>query len=462
MLIIQLSKRGRWQPLLPRTRWSSCCCAKILPIGCFSLLVAFLIGCGPNPALDRPAAREVSTDAIVTVSHGFKEPQPNAYREQRKVENSIVIGLDADMTSGSAQAGEAIRRGVVLAIDEVNAAGGLLGRPLELVVRDHRGNPERGVDNIVEFSEMRDVIAVVGGIHTPVALRELETIHEKQMIYLGPWAAGTPIVANSYSPNFVFRVSVRDEYAGEFLVQSAMDRGLRKLGLLLEQTGWGRSNEKAVKSALQQHGLAPVGLEWFNWGDDDMTENLQRLRQAGAEAVIFVGNPLEGKVAVDSMAQLESTQRMPIISHWGVSGGDFAKLTEASLEKVDLTFLQTYSFITPPHPERNQRIFSAYAKRFHGCQSPRDVFSPVGTAHAYEIVMMLAAAIKQVETIDRSAVREALENLESYTGIIRDYSPPFRRDHHDALTADDFVMARYASDGAIEPVLAKRAVEPSE
>ncbi len=68
---------------------------------------------------------------------------------------------------------------------------------------------------------MSNVVAILGGIHTPVAMDELKTIHELQMIYLGPWAAGTPVVKNGHSPNYVFRVSVRDEYAGAFLVGSA-------------------------------------------------------------------------------------------------------------------------------------------------------------------------------------------------------------------------------------------------
>jgi len=102
--------------------------------------------------------------------------------------NAIVIGLDADMSSGNAEAGEAIRRGIVLALDELHRAGGLLGRPLQLVVRDHQGNPARGVDNMEAFARMDNLVAVVGGIHSPVALAELETVHRHRLIFLVPWA----------------------------------------------------------------------------------------------------------------------------------------------------------------------------------------------------------------------------------------------------------------------------------
>ena len=71
-----------------------------------------------------------------------------------------------------------IRRGAHIAIEEINRNGGVLGRKLQLEVRDHRGNPARGVDNILEFSAMQNVIAVLGGLHTPVAMQELKTIHQ--------------------------------------------------------------------------------------------------------------------------------------------------------------------------------------------------------------------------------------------------------------------------------------------
>ena len=118
----------------------------------------------------------------------FITPRANSTTEP------LIIGIDADLSAVAIEGGVAISRGVELAVDEINAAGGILGRKLKVISKDHRGNPARGVFNINQFSEMPHLLAVVGGVHTPVVLAEIEVIHEKNILMLVPWAAGTPIV----------------------------------------------------------------------------------------------------------------------------------------------------------------------------------------------------------------------------------------------------------------------------
>jgi len=366
--------------------------------------------------------------------------------------NGIVIGLDADMSGGAASGGEAIRRGILLAIDEINARGGVLGRPLELEVRDHRGNPARGVDNIAAFARTPDLVAVIGGVHTPVALAELDLLHQEEILFLVPWAAGTPIVANGFRPNFVFRVSVRDEFAGGFLIDQVLARGFSRPGLLLERTGWGRSNDKAMQTALQQRDQPAAPVAWFNWGARTLKPQLDALAASGADVVLLVSNPREGAVAVRDMAGLADDARLPIVSHWGITGGDFASSVRDDVARIDLTFLQTFSFFRPPFPERAERVLAAYCARFVPCTGPADVISPVGTAHAYDLTHLLARAIARAGSIDRRRVRTAMERLDRYEGLVRVYDPPFAPDRHDALTRSDFQLSRFGTDGAILPL----------
>ncbi len=363
----------------------------------------------------------------------------------------LIIGIDADMSGGSAQSGEAIHRGAVLAVNEINAAGGILGRPVTLEVRDHRGNPARGVMNMEAFAAMPDLLAVIGGLHTPVALEELALVHQHEIIFLIPWAAGTPIVDNGYDPNFVFRVSVRDEYAGAFLMEKTLAAGYRRPGLLLEQTGWGRSNEKAMVQALEQRGMRVAGVQWFHWGVRDMSYQLESLLAADADVVLLVANAPEGLVALRSMANLTPARRLPLVSHWGITGGDFPLKAGESLNAVDLFFLQTFSFLAPSRPQAAEHLLTLYRQTFGDTRPPEQLPAPPGTAHAYDLIHLLARATDQAGTPDRAAVQRALQRLEEHAGVMRHYAPPFTPERHDALIAADFMIACFGMEGAIVP-----------
>ena len=174
--------------------------------------------------------------------------------------------------------------------------------------------------------------------------------------------------------------------------------------------------------------------------------------ESDADGVVLVCNPLEGVALVEAMAARPADQRVPILSHWGITGANFAELAQESLAHVDLSMLQTHSFLRPRFPERSARLYDAYAARFPDCESPRDVFSPVGTAHAYDLVHLLAVAVENAGTLERKKVRDAMEGKFVYQGVLKNYENPFSPSHHDALDAKDFILAEFADDGAIQPI----------
>lgn len=370
----------------------------------------------------------------------------------------IVIGLDADMSSVAAEGGEAIRRGAAIAIDEINEKGGLLGRKLALTVKDHRGNPARGVDNIHEFARDTNLVAVLGGVHTPVALRELEAVHQHGMPFLVPWAAGTSIIDNGFEPNFAFRLSVRDEHAGAFLVDQALSHGHSRLALLLEQTPWGKSNYEAMTNALKARSRPAPIVEWFNWGTDDFVSQIESFLRAKADVILLVANAPEGAALVRTLAALPTAQRLPIISHWGIAAGDFPALAGPALEKVRLHFLQTFSFFNPPEPERAVQVLNRSCRLFDRCD-PVDMGPAVGVAHAYDLVHLLGRAIQLAGAADRGLIRDALERVRDYSGLTGNLSRPFTPGRHDALDSSNFQLGYFDGKRTIRPLKTIRRPE---
>ena len=363
----------------------------------------------------------------------------------------VKIGLSAAVSGGSAASGEAIKRGLQIAIDEINAKGGVLGgRKLELVVRDDEGNPQKGVTIARELVEREKVVAVFGGLHTTVALAQVPVWHELKTPYMGAWAAGTNITRNGQTPNYVFRVSANDDYVDRFLSRYAMETMKKsKPGLLLENTPWGQSNETGLTKWFGEKGIKAVGVERFNWGDPDMSPQLLRLKNAGADHIVLVANAPEGAQVLRSKAKLGWDTAM--ISHWGISGGRFAELTGDLSEGV--TFLQTYTFFGKQN-ERGQYVLRMLREK-HGIKEPGDVIAPVGTANAYDGLHLVALAIEQAGATDGSKVRDALESLKSeYKGLIKSYKRPFTAEQHDALTDEDYVMVVWKG-GKIVPVASR-------
>jgi branched-chain amino acid transport system substrate-binding protein len=365
----------------------------------------------------------------------------------------IYIGLDADLSAVAKDGGIAIKRGALIAIEEINNNGGVLGRPFSLIEKDHRGNPARGIANIKAFAQQESLVAVLGGVHTPVAMKELPIIHQHQIIYLDPWAAGTPIIDNGFDPNFAFRVSVRDAEAGKVLIGYAKKRGLKRIGLLLERTGWGRSNESSMTAAANANGVEVAGVEWFNWGQKDVSKQIAALVDLDIDGFALVANSPEGAVIGKQILLNPAAAKLPIISHWGVAGGAFVEMLGLeNLNKLDISVLQTYSFVKPYNVAINKKVISAYRRMFDPNATENSVTAAVGVAHAYDLVHLLAMAIKKAKSIDRSVVRASLETLGEYEGLVKRYTAPFGDGLHDALLAKDYIIARFDALGRIVPV----------
>jgi len=362
----------------------------------------------------------------------------------------VKVALVAAMSGGSALSGEAIKRGLTIAIDEINARGGVLGgSKLELVIRDEEGNPSKGVTAARDVIEREKAVAVFGGLHSPVGLAMLPVFHELKVPYVGTWAAATNITRNGRTPNFMFRVSANDDIVDHFLAKHVVEKlGKKKPGVILENTPWGASNQEGLTKWLGKLGAPAVGFEKFNWNDPDMSPQLLRLKNGGADAIVMVANAPEGAQVVRSRAKIGWD--VPTVSHWGISGGRFSELTGELSESV--VFVQTYSFFGK-QSDVGERVIGALKAKY-GLKGPEDILAPVGTANAYDAMQLVALALDKAGAADGAKLRDALENLGEYRGLIKTYRKPFTSEEHDALTENDYILVTWRQ-GKIVPVASK-------
>jgi branched-chain amino acid transport system substrate-binding protein len=360
----------------------------------------------------------------------------------------IYIGLDAEFGRKTGTADDAIKQGMLIAINEINLKGGLLGgRKLALKETDNRSVPARGIQNVKELAEMPDVVALFCGRFSTVVIETIDNVHKYGIPLLDPWAASDKIVDNGHTPNYVFRLSLRDSWAAPAMLSYAKSRGFRNIGLLIPNISWGRGNNEILNKTIPTYGMKNAGTQWYNYGETTLVDKYLALKKSGAEVVVFVGSETEGAVLAKEVAALPKKDRLPLISHWSITGSDFPALTGSALQSIDLAVVQTYSFIDAKGKKVGQVL--AAAKNQFGKKSVAEIVSPVGLAHAYDLTHILALAITKAGTTDRQAVRNALEKVTNYDGLIKFYKQPFTENRHEALTQDDVFMARYAKDGTI-------------
>jgi len=364
-----------------------------------------------------------------------------------KAEDNLKIGLVAALSGQSAKSGEAITRGLTIAIDEINADGGILGRQVELLRRDDESNPNKGLLAARELVQKEEVAVLFGGLDTPVSLAIVPLANRMKFPFMGVWAAGTPITKNGAEENYVFRVSAVDELVDEALVQYGIDKyGMEKPGMILINNPWGESNEKGFRKALESRNMKWAGIERVESNDTDMVPQLSRLKDSGADSLLMVANVAPSAQVVKSLDRMGWD--VPIISHWGPAGGRFTELAGENGDKVH--FIQTFTFVEN-QKGKGADVMAALKKRYPEIQDLADVTPAVGIANAYDAMHLTALAIENAGSTDGPAIRQGYYDVSRYQGLIKTYSNPFSPDQHDAIGPDDYVFTHFV-DGRIVPL----------
>ncbi len=366
-------------------------------------------------------------------------------------QETIKIGLVTALSGQSARAGEAITRGLSVAIDELNAKGGVLGRKFELVRRDDEATPAKGVIAARELIFKEKVAVLFGGLDTPVSMAIVPIANAEKVPLMGPWAAGTAITRNGANPNFVFRVSAVDELVDKAMLQYAQKTFNTKTpGMILVNNPWGESNEKGLSAALAAKNMKAAGIEKFEGNDVDVVPQLTRLKSAGADTLFLVGNVGPSSQVVKSLDRMG--WKVPVVSHWGPAGGRFTELAGASAKEVH--FVQTYSFFGKQSPV-GEKVLKMLMAKYPDIKGAGDVTPAVGVANAYDAMHLVALAIQKAGGTGGDAIRQGFYKVDAYDGLIKKYAKPFTPDNHDAVGENDYVWTHFI-DNQILPVAMKK------
>jgi branched-chain amino acid transport system substrate-binding protein len=345
----------------------------------------------------------------------------------------IKIGVSGPFSGGSAPMGVSMRDGVRLAAAEINAKGGVLGRQIQLVERDDEAKNERGVQIAEELINKERVVATVGYINTGVALASQRYYQQAKIPVITNVAVGSVITKQfaDQPQNYIFRNSASDTIQSEMIVQEAVERRkFKKVAIIADSTNYGQLGRADLEKALEKRGIKPVVTEKYNIGEVDMTNQLGRAKQAGAEIVLVNGIGPELAHIANGMEKLD--WHAPMVGSWTLSMANFidnaGKYGDGT--RMPQTFIQT-----PSNPKRKAFI-DAYIKAYNppGGRMP----SAVSASQGYDSIYLLAAAIKQAGSTDGPKIVAALEDLnEKVDGVITTYNKPYNHTDHEAINFDN-------------------------
>ncbi|NMM35927.1 MAG: ABC transporter substrate-binding protein [Glaciimonas sp.] len=352
----------------------------------------------------------------------------------------IKIGVSGPFTGGSAPMGVSMRDGVKLAAAEINAKGGVLGRQIQLIERDDEAKNERGVQVAQELINKEKVAATVGYINTGVALASQRFYQEAKIPVMNNVATGSMVTKQflppEYPQNYIFRNAANDKIQSAMIVQEAIGkRKFTKVAILADSTNYGQLGREDLEAALSKKSIKPVTVEKFNIKDVDMTPQLLKAKQAGAQAILTYAIGPELAQIANGMEKLN--WKVPMIGSWTLSMGNF--IDNAGKNGDGAMMPQT--FIQEANTPKRKAFIEAYQKAYNppGGRIP----SPVSAAQGYDSVYLLAAAIKQAGSTDGVKVREALENLkQKIDGVVMTYDKPFSALDHEAIKVDVPVMGQ--------------------
>jgi len=358
----------------------------------------------------------------------------------------IKIGVSGPFTGGSSSMGVSMRDGVRIAADEINAAGGIdvggTKRPIQLVERDDEAKNELGVQIAQELINKEQVAATVGFINTGVALASTRFYQEAEIPVFDNVATGSIVTKQFPAPNYVFRNSANDTIQSAMIVEEAVVRlGFKKVAILADSTNYGQLGKDDLTKALAAKGITPVAVEKFNVKDTDMTSQVLKAKDAGAEAILTYAIGPELAQIANSMAKLG--WKVPMIGSWTLSMASFIDTAGPNGDGA----IMPETFIQLPSTPKRKAFIEAYTKATKLERMP----SPVSAAQGYDSIYLVAAAIEQAKTTEGPKVREALENLQKKVeGVVTTYDHPYTADDHEAITANIPVMG-IVKGGHVEP-----------
>ncbi len=314
----------------------------------------------------------------------------------------IKIGSVLSVTGPAAFLGDPELKTLQLYVDEINKKGGVLGRPLELVHYDDGSDANKANGFTKRLLDDDKVDVVIGGTTTGATMSMVPLVTKAEVPFIS--LAGAVVVIEPVK-KWVFKTPHTDRMAAEKVFEDMKKRGLTKVALLSETSGFGQSGKKETEAVAAKYGITLVASETYGPKDTDMSPQLTKIKNsAGVQAVFVFGLGQGPAIVTKNYRQLGIS--LPLYQSHGVASDEFLKLAGPAAEGVRLPSPAQLVPEQLPANDPQKAIVQAYDKAYK--LRYKEEVSTFG-GYAYDALMLTVDAIKRANSTDKSKVRDAIE-----------------------------------------------------
>ena len=340
----------------------------------------------------------------------------------------IKVGIIGPMTGPQAyDIGCTMRDGAILAMEEINAKGGIKGKKFEWLVIDDEATPAKSVNGVNKliFSDKIDIL--IGPANSGCALAVGKLTVPNKIVNVIP---GQRADLTSPDRDYVFRCSLTDEEIGKKMMWFVGDK-YKKFALIHDTTGYGEHWYQTVKAILAAKGIKPVADESFEIYTPDLTPQAIRIKESGAEIIIWLS------VGVDVPTLVKAEKRIGLkIDHLGTNGFGGVSVIDLAGKDVD-------DFIFPDTVDVRKKQWDVFSNKYRKRFNYPELITNHPPAQAYDAIYLLAQALERTNGETGEVLKNAIEagvSIDGATCKIGTGGMSWRKGKHDAMVSEQLSM----------------------
>jgi branched-chain amino acid transport system substrate-binding protein len=345
-------------------------------------------------------------------------------------EGTIKIGAIFAVTGGASFLGAPEAKTAEMIVEEVNAAGGINGRKIELIIKDSAANPEKAISFAKQLIEEDQVVAIIGP-STSGETMQIKDLCETYKVPLVSAAAAEAIVDPVAS--YVFKTPQKDSYVAKWIFSTMNEMGIKKIGIVAANTGFGNAGKGQLEKYAPEFGIEVAIVETYDGAATDLTALLTKLKAKNVDAVVNWSIVPAQSIVPKNMKQLGMD--IPLFQSHGFGN---IKYVEAAGEAAEgIIFPAGRLLVAEKLPDGHSQKENLVAyKTAYEAKYGEDVSTFGG--HAYDAIMLVIEAAKKADNIDRDGIRDALESISGFPGTGGIFN--FSASDHNGLGMDSLEM----------------------